>query len=443
MQLSGRAIHERAGVDVEGFAPPYGRSTDAVRAEIARHYRWSVGTQMRRVDAASDVVRPAADRDVVFPEPGALAALRGARMDALFRAAPRASLAPGGGVNRVGIAVVGAGVAGAMRARTVARTPSARLLVVCDTDREAAGRVAREHRVETAPDFRAAIGTAGVEAVIVSSPVQLHEEMVTAALEAGKHVLSEKPLSNSVESCRRLIEAAARAGRVLAVGFNHRYYPCFRYLKQVVEEGVLGPVDHVRAFGGHEGMSQFRAPWMYERATLGGGAMMDVGIHVSDLVRYLGFEPREVTALATNRVWNLEGSEDNAMVLGADGGGRADRVPGDVDGVEGLPAAGGGVRAGGDGAGVVSAAAQPRGAARRRERRAAAGVAALSAAERAGAGVRVGADGGGRVHGGAVGFSGAAGGAGGLVRERAGRPQGGGVCGGGREKLGRGWNGEG
>ena len=62
-------------------------------------------------------------------------------------------------------------------------------------------------------------------------------------------------------------------------------------------------------------MSQFRAPWMYERATLGGGAMMDVGIHVSDLVRYLGFEPREVTALATNRVWNLEGSEDNAMVL--------------------------------------------------------------------------------------------------------------------------------
>ena len=51
----GRAIRERAGVDVEGFAPPFGRSTDAIRAEIARHYRWSVGTGMGRVDAASDV----------------------------------------------------------------------------------------------------------------------------------------------------------------------------------------------------------------------------------------------------------------------------------------------------------------------------------------------------------------------------------------------------
>jgi predicted dehydrogenase len=218
-------------------------------------------------------------------------------------------------MSRVGFGVVGAGVAGIMRARTIARHPGARLVMVADVDRKRADDVARAAGAEAAEDYRAVIDAPGVAAVVVSSPVHLHEEMVCAALRAGRHVLCEKPLSNTVDSCRRMLEAASASGRVLAVGFNHRYYPCFRVLRRIVEEGSLGPIDHVRAFGGHQGMSQFRAPWMYERQTLGGGAMMDVGIHVSDLVQYLGFHPSEVTARTTNGVWNLEGSEDNAMVL--------------------------------------------------------------------------------------------------------------------------------
>jgi predicted dehydrogenase len=62
-------------------------------------------------------------------------------------------------------------------------------------------------------------------------------------------------------------------------------------------------------------MTQFRAPWMYQRETLGGGAMMDVGIHVSDLVRYLGFRATDVTATVTGGIWNVPGSEDNALVV--------------------------------------------------------------------------------------------------------------------------------
>jgi predicted dehydrogenase len=223
-------------------------------------------------------------------------------------------------MNGRGVAILGAGVVGEMRARTVVRHPGLRLRGVADVDPERARRVASlaagaAGEVAVSADYGDLLEAARVDVVIVSSPVHLHEEMAVAALARGKDVLVEKPLSNSVESCRRILEAAAAARRTLAVGFNHRYYPSFRFLRQLVDEGALGPVDHVRAFGGHEGMSQFRAPWMYEQATLGGGAMMDVGIHVTDLVQFLGFRARQVTAATSNRVWRVAGSEDNAIVL--------------------------------------------------------------------------------------------------------------------------------
>jgi predicted dehydrogenase len=209
---------------------------------------------------------------------------------------------------------VGAGTIGAMRAATIRKHPSTRLVVVADVDAgRAAALAGTDARAVT--DHRLVIDDTHVQVCIITSPVHCHEDAALAAIAAGKHLLVEKPLSNSVASCRRIVEAAERAGIVLAVGFNHRYYPSFRYLKRLMDEGALGAIDHVRAFGGHEGMTQFRAPWMYERSTLGGGAMMDVGIHVSDLVRHLGFEPYDVFARVTNGVWNVPGSEDNALVL--------------------------------------------------------------------------------------------------------------------------------
>jgi predicted dehydrogenase len=201
----------------------------------------------------------------------------------------------------IGVGIVGAGVVGEMRAQTVARDPATRLRGVADVDPARASQVAGQSGGAAVADYRRLLDDPAVDILIVSSPVHLHEEMVVAAVGSGKDVLVEKPLANSVDACRRILDAAATARRTLAVGFNHRYYPCFRRLKAIVDEGTLGPVDHVRAFGGHEGMTQFRAPWMYARATLGGGAMMDVGIHVADLVRHLGFEPATIGASSRTR----------------------------------------------------------------------------------------------------------------------------------------------
>jgi predicted dehydrogenase len=128
-------------------------------------------------------------------------------------------------------------------------------------------------------------------------------------------VLCEKPLSNSPESCRRMLEAATKSGKHVAVGFNHRFYPAFLFMKQVIAEGRIGKLDEVRTYGGHDGLHNFRADWMYKRPHSGGGAMMDVGIHMTDLARWMAGDVTDAYGAAGENVWHVAGSEDRALAV--------------------------------------------------------------------------------------------------------------------------------
>lgn len=211
------------------------------------------------------------------------------------------------------VVVLGAGVIGKLRCASVVDNAHTELVAVVDVD-EARARAAAGG-VPSFTDYRAAIEASAPDAVIVSSPVHLHEEMCLAAFEAGAHVLCEKPLSNSLESCRRIADAAAASGKRLGVGFNLRYYPSVKYLTESLGRGVIGRLDHVRVFGGHDGLAGFRADWMYKGSLSGGGAMMDVGIHITDLVNHVAGDVVEVAGIATGSVWKVDGSEDNAMAV--------------------------------------------------------------------------------------------------------------------------------
>jgi predicted dehydrogenase len=215
----------------------------------------------------------------------------------------------------IGIAVIGAGVVGRMRAATVARCPDTTLVLVADVDEGRARAAVQGTGAVAATDYRRALDLPEVDALIVSTPAHLHEPVVVAALEAGRHVLCEKPLGIDVSTCRRMVDQAAASRRTLAVGFNHRYFPCVKDLKASVDSGRLGAIDHVRALAGHPGLHEFRADWMYKREMSGGGAMMDIGIHMTDLVRFVAGEIVEVTGISSNRVWSVPGSEDNALAL--------------------------------------------------------------------------------------------------------------------------------
>lgn len=214
----------------------------------------------------------------------------------------------------VRIGVVGAGTIGRVRIRSVREDPGTELVAVYDVAQAAAAQAVAGTQARVCTDLTAFLDTP-MDAVIVSTPPHLHEEACAGAFARGRHVLCEKPLSNTVEAGRRIVDAAIAADRVLAVGFNLRYYPMIKFLKQALDDGRIGTIDHLRVFGGHDGLHNFRADWQYRMPESGGGAMMDIGIHMTDLARYVMGEITSVYGCMSESVWNVPGSEDNAVAI--------------------------------------------------------------------------------------------------------------------------------
>ena len=208
--------------------------------------------------------------------------------------------------------LIGAGAIGKIRADAIAKSPVCALVAVSDLD-EARARAAAPNAIYYA-DANDLIAAADVDAVIISTPPPFHETLATAAASAGKHVLVEKPMAATPEACERMISAARKAGTLLTVGYNHRYFAALKLVRDVVAAGDIGTLSHVRAYSGHAGLAEFKATWMYDKEVMGGGALMDNGTHVIDLVRYIIGDPTEVFGFATHKVWGL-GVEDEGIAL--------------------------------------------------------------------------------------------------------------------------------
>lgn len=208
--------------------------------------------------------------------------------------------------------LIGMGAIGAIRAAALKRSPGCELAAVHDLDEVRARQLAPQARFFASAE--ALLGSDTVDAVIVSVPPSFHESLTLAALAAGKHVLVEKPMAPTQEACRRMAAAATAADRLLTVGYNHRYFAAVKRVRDAVQGGELGRLSHVRAYAGHAGLAEFKAPWMYDADVMGGGALMDNGTHIIDMVRYLVGDPTEVFGQATSHVWQLP-VEDNAVTL--------------------------------------------------------------------------------------------------------------------------------
>ena len=208
--------------------------------------------------------------------------------------------------------LIGAGAIGKIRADAIAKSPVCELVAVSDLDEARARAAASGARYYA--DANELIAAADVDAIIISTPPPLHEPLATAAASAGKHVLVEKPMAATPEACERMISAAHKAGTLLTVGYNHRYFEALKLVRDVVASGDIGTLSHVRAYTGHGGLAEFKAPWMYDKGVMGGGALMDNGTHIIDLVRYIVGDPTEVFGFATHKVWGL-GVEDEGIAL--------------------------------------------------------------------------------------------------------------------------------
>jgi len=215
----------------------------------------------------------------------------------------------------VRLGLIGCGAIGALRAEAIAEISGFRLVAVADADAARARAVADRFRAPVESDWRDLVRRDDLDAVIVSTPPPLHAPMCVGALEAGKHVLCEKPLARLPEEGRAILKAAERSGRLLATGFNYRFYPAIVKAREILDSGLIGELDHIRSYAGHPGGSEFTHAWVHDVDVMGGGALVDNGIHVLDLTRYFLGEVSEVKSFATGNVWGFAGCEDNAFVL--------------------------------------------------------------------------------------------------------------------------------
>ncbi|MGY1687639.1 Gfo/Idh/MocA family protein [Geodermatophilus sp. SYSU D00804] len=167
------------------------------------------------------------------------------------------------------------------------------LTVLAGRDRErATDAAARLGWASVETDWRRVLERDDVGLVDVCTPGDTHAEIAIAALEAGKHVLCEKPLANSVAEAEAMTEAAERAaarGVRSMVGFTYRRVPAIGLARQLVAEGRIGQVRHVRAQYLQDWIADPSAPmsWRLEKDKAGSGALGDIGAHIVDLTQYI------------------------------------------------------------------------------------------------------------------------------------------------------------
>lgn len=210
--------------------------------------------------------------------------------------------------------LVGFGAIGRLRAQALLQTMGADLALVVEPALERRKEAARLG-VPTLASLDEPGALSGIDAVIVSTPPHLHLAPCLAALAAGKPVLCEKPLAPSVDDGRILVGAASRAGVVLATGFNYRFYPAVTRARELIAAGRIGEVDFVKSFSGHPGGPEFTHPWVHDPGVMGGGSLMDNGIHVADLTLHFLGDAVDTHGFATEHVWGFHGSEDNGYLL--------------------------------------------------------------------------------------------------------------------------------
>ncbi|MFF0739983.1 Gfo/Idh/MocA family protein [Streptomyces sp. NPDC004111] len=171
------------------------------------------------------------------------------------------------------------------------------LAAVCGRDSAAVRAMADRHGWAAAEtDWRRLIARDDVHIVDICTPGDSHAEIALAALAAGKHVLCEKPLANTVEEAEAMAEAAQQAraaGQLAMVGFNYRRVPALAYARTLIAEGRLGTLRHLRLGYLQDWLVDPLAPlgWRLQRERAGSGALGDLGAHIVDLAQYLAGEP--------------------------------------------------------------------------------------------------------------------------------------------------------
>jgi len=207
------------------------------------------------------------------------------------------------------LGIIGCGLIGRKRA-SAARDHQ--LVLVYDRDPAAAAALARSSGASVASSAAALIA-ADLDAVIVATSHDSLSGLACAAIQAGKHVLIEKPAGRCLADVLPVVAAATQHRRIAKVGFNHRFHPAIMQAHQLAMDGSLGPLLYLRGRYGHGGRVGYEQEWRCVPEISGGGELIDQGSHLVDLSRWFLGELTLDYAATPTYYWDVK-VDDNAFL---------------------------------------------------------------------------------------------------------------------------------
>jgi UDP-N-acetyl-2-amino-2-deoxyglucuronate dehydrogenase len=205
-------------------------------------------------------------------------------------------------MERLRTALIGCGKVGQIHASALRDLPESEFVAACDPQRERAEAFAALHGTRPYADVATMLAETGAQAVVIGTPHPLHAPAAIAAMEAGVHVLVEKPMAASLKDCDAMIATAQRTGTTLGVVSQRRLYEPVLRLKQAIDAGKIGkPVLGVFQMFSWRDRAYYQSdPWRGKWATEGGGVLINQSPHQLDLLQWLMGDVEEVSGYWAN-----------------------------------------------------------------------------------------------------------------------------------------------
>lgn len=216
---------------------------------------------------------------------------------------------------KIKIGIIGCGgIAVGKHIPAISKIGEVEMAAFCDIIKERAEKAAKEFGAEDADvytDYEELLKDESIEAVHVLTPNDSHAPITVAALEAGKHVMCEKPMAKTAEGARKMVEAARRTGKILTIGYQNRYRTDSQYLYKACQEGELGNIYFAKAHAIRRAAVPTWGVFIDEEAQ-GGGPLIDIGTHALDLTLWMidNYKPKYVVGTTYRE---LADNEDKSL----------------------------------------------------------------------------------------------------------------------------------
>ena len=212
----------------------------------------------------------------------------------------------------LGVGIIGCGLMGQKRAKALGK---GRLIACADINETRVKALAGSSGAKVFSDWQGLLALPEVDIVVIATLHDSLAQITLAAIEAGKHVLVEKPAARNPAELEPVMAAADRCGVKVRVGFNHRYHRAFRKAWELFEAGALGELMFIRARYGHGGRIGYDKEWRAKPEISGGGELIDQGPHLIDLSRWFLGDFTEVQGFAHTYYWDMPVDDNGFMLL--------------------------------------------------------------------------------------------------------------------------------